>query len=131
MIIENPNDIKFTSIKYNGGIIHFKYNNEHYTIENGGTEMTLVVRLSKGRMKCHLETIKARYGFIYGLIKYKSNKRVLSNIDKENFVLQLIKHEILKPTKEQKNKLTQEKIETKRKQIEELEEEIKRLEETK
>ena len=129
MIIENPNDIKFTSIKYNGGIIHFKYKNEHYTIENGGTEMTLVVRLSKGRMKCHLETIKSQYGFITNLIKYKNNKRVLSHIDKENFVLRLIEYELLKPTKEQKNKIIKNKIKIKQEQIDKLKKEIEELEE--
>lgn len=60
MKIEKLDKLKFTSIKYDGDIIHFKYDNEHYTIENGGTKMTLAVKLSKGRMKCHLEYISSR-----------------------------------------------------------------------
>ena len=128
MKIKKPNDIKFTSIKYDGAIVHFKYNKEHYTFENGGTEWTSVIRLSKGRMKHHLEPIKSNYGIIYGLIKYKNNKRTLSNIDKDNFVLLLIKNEILEPTKEQKNKIIQEEISKKKQQIERLKQEIEKLE---
>ena len=79
MTIENSNDIKFTSIKYKGGIIHFKYNNEHYTFENGGTEMTSVIRLSKGRMKCHLDYVSSNYGLIYDLIKADIVEKVERN----------------------------------------------------
>ena len=110
MKIEKLDKLKFTSIKYDGDIIHFKYDNEHYTIENGGTEMTLVVKLSKGRMKCHLEYISGRYGMISRLIIYKNNKRTLSNIDKWNFVKKLIQYELIEPTEEQKIEITKEKI---------------------
>ena len=110
MKIEKLDKLKFTSIKYDGDIIHFKYDNEHYTIENGGTEMTLVVNLSKGRMKCHLEYISGRYGMISRLIIYKNNKRTLSNIDKWNFVKKLIQYELIEPTEEQKIEITKEKI---------------------
>lgn len=110
MKIEKLDKLKFTSIKYDGDIIHFKYDNEHYTIENGGTEMTLAVKLSKGRMKCHLECISSRYGMISRLIIYKNNKRTLSNIDKWNFVKKLIQYELIEPTEEQKIEITKEKI---------------------
>lgn len=110
MKIEKLDKLKFTSIKYDGDIIHFKYDNEHYTIENGGTEMTLAVKLSKGRMKCHLEYISSRYGMIRQLIIYKNNKRTLSNIDKWNFVKKLIQYELIEPTEEQKIEITKEKI---------------------
>ena len=110
MKIEKLDKLKFTSIKYDGDIIHFKYDNEHYTIENGGTEMTLVVKLSKGRMKCHLEYISGRYGMISRLIIYKNNKRTLSNIDKWNFVKKLIQYELIEPTEEQKIEITKEEI---------------------
>lgn len=110
MKIEKLDKLKFTSIKYDGDIIHFKYDNEHYTIENGGTEMTLVVKLSKGRMKCHLEYISGRYGMISRLIIYKNNKRTLSNIDKWNFVKKLIQYELIEPTEEQKIEITKENI---------------------
>lgn len=129
MKIENPDNIKFTSIKYNGGVIHFKYNEEHYTIQNGGIEMTSVIYLLKGRTKHHSEVIKSNYGLIYNLIKYKNNKRVLSAIDKENFVLLLIRNKILEPTEEQKNKIIQEEIMRKKEQIEKIKKEIKKLEE--
>lgn len=110
MIIDDLNKLKFTSIKYDGDIVHFKYNNENYTIENGGTEMTLVVRLSKGRMKCHLEHIKSRYGMIPNLIIYSNNRRTLSSIDKWNFVKQLIKYELIEVTDKQRKIINQEKI---------------------
>lgn len=127
MKISDLDKLKFTSIKYDGDIIHFKYDGEHYTLENGGTEMTLVIRLSKGRMKCHLEPIKSRYGMIPCLINYKNNKKTLSSIDKHSFVKKLIEYEILEPTKEQQEEIIKEKINYKRKQIEKLENEIVKL----
>ena len=84
--------------------------NEHYTLENGGTEMTLVIRLSKGRMKCHLEHIKSEYGMIRNLIEYKNNKKTLSSINKQNFVNKLIESGILDPTQEQKEAIKKQKI---------------------
>lgn len=110
MIIDDLDKLKFTSIKYDGDIVHFKYNNENYTIENGGTEMTLVVRLSKGRMKCHLERIKSRYGMIPNLIIYSNNRQTLSSIDKWNFVKQLIKYDLIEATDKQRKIINQEKI---------------------
>ena len=124
MKIDDLSKLKFTSIKYGGDIIHFKYDNEHYTLENGGTEMTLVIRLSKGRMKCHLEPIKSRYGMIRNLIEYKNNKKTLSSINKQNFVNKLVEFEILEPTQEQKEEIKQQKIKGKIQQIEKIKQEI-------
>ena len=124
MKIDDLSKLKFTSIKYGGDIIHFKYDNEHYTLENGGTEMTLVIRLSKGRMKCHLEHIKSRYGMIRNLIEYKNNKKTLSSINKQNFVNKLVEFEILEPTQEQKEAIKQQKIKEKIQQIEKIKQEI-------
>lgn len=101
MKIENYDELKFTSIKYGVGVIHFKYKGIDYTLQNGGTEMTLATYLYKGRMKCHLEYIKSCYGADFQIIKYKNNKRVLNSIDKEHFVLSLVRHGILEGTKEQ------------------------------
>ena len=124
MKIDDLSKLKFTSIKYGGDIIHFKYDDEHYTLENGGTEMTLVIRLSKGRMKCHLEPIKSRYGMIRNLIEYKNNKKTLSSINKQNFVNKLVELEILEPTQEQKEAIKQRKIKEKIQQIEKIKQEI-------
>lgn len=124
MKIDDLSKLKFTSIKYGGDIIHFKYDNEHYTLENGGTEMTLFIRLSKGRMKCHLEPIKSRYGMIRNLIEYKNNKKTLSSINKQNFVNKLVEFEILEPTQEQKEAIKQQKIKEKIQQIEKIKQEI-------
>ena len=124
MKIDDLSKLKFTSIKYGGDIIHFKYDNEHYTLENGGTEMTLVIRLSKGRMKCHLEHIKSEYGMIRNLIEYKNNKKTLSSINKQNFVNKLIEFGILDPKQEQKEAIKQQKIKEKIQQIEKIKQEI-------
>ena len=124
MKIIDYDKLKFTSIKYGGDIIHFKYDDENYTLENGGTEMTLVIRLSKGRMKCHLEPIKSRYGMIRNLIEYKNNKKTLSSINKQNFVNKLVEFEILEPTQEQKEAIKQQRIKEKIQQIEKIKQEI-------
>lgn len=124
MKIDDLSKLKFTSIKYGGDIIHFKYDNEHYTLENGGTEMTLVIRLSKGRMKCHLEPIKSKYGMIRNLIEYENNKKTLSSINKQNFVNKLVEFGILEPTQEQKEEIKQQKIKEKIQQIEKIKQEI-------
>ena len=124
MRIDDLSKLKFTSIKYGGDIIHFKYDNEDYTLENGGTEMTLVIRLSKGRMKCHLEHIKSEYGMIRNLIEYKNNKKTLSSINKQNFVNKLVESGILEPTQEQKEAIKQRKIKEKILQIEKIKQEI-------
>lgn len=102
--------LRFTSIKYGEGIIHFKYNNEYYVLQNGGTDCTLVIRLFKGRTKYKVEHISSNYGMIRGLIKYKHNKKVLSSIDKWHFVRELIKADILEPTREQQEMIVKEKI---------------------
>ena len=124
MRIDDLSKLKFTSIKYGGDIIHFKYDGEDYTLENGGTEMTLFIRLSKGRMKCHLEHIKSEYGMIRNLIEYKNNKKTLSSINKQNFVNKLIESGILEPTQEQKEAIKKQKIKEKIQQIEKIKQEI-------
>lgn len=112
MKIEHLDQLKFTKIIENGEIVHFKYNGENYVLINGGREMTLCIRLYKGRMKGHLEYISGNYGMIRNLIEYKNNKRVLSNIDKENFVNRLVKEKILIPTEVQKMKIKLDNIKT-------------------
>ena len=105
MKIENYEELKFTSLKHGIDIIHFKYKGIDYTLKNGGTEATLTMILYKGRTKYKLEYIKGYYGVDFGIIRYKNNKRVLSSIDKEHFVLSLVKRNILEGTKEQLIKL--------------------------
>lgn len=107
MMIENYDELKFTSLKHGVGIIHFKYKGIDYTLKNGGREMTLVMQLYKGRMKCHLEYIKGSYGADFGIIKYKNNRKNLRAIDKEYFVLSLVKHGLIDGTKEQLIKIKQ------------------------
>lgn len=86
LIIENLNKLKITSIKHDGGVVHFSYEGKHYTFLNGGTDCTLVMTLYEGRCKSHLNHISSKYGMALDLIKYKHNKTTLSSIDKEQFV---------------------------------------------
>lgn len=95
MKITNFNDIKFTSVKHDGSIIHFKYKGEDYTVINGGLDCTLCIRLFKGNTKGKLECISSTYGWIPDLIRYKFNKKVLKYIDKEYFVWKLISNRLL------------------------------------
>ena len=127
MKIDDLSKLKFTSIKYGGDIIHFKYDNEHYTLENGGTDYTLVTKLYKGRTKYNLQYIKGCYGHSFDLIKYIGNKKTLKYIDKENFVLQLVKLGILEPTEEQERIIKEQEINIRKEQIKKLEEQIKEL----
>ena len=127
MKIDDLSKLKFTSIKYGGDIIHFKYDNEHYILENGGTDYTLVTQLYKGRTKYNLQYIKGCYGHSFDLIKYIGNKKTLKYIDKENFVLQLVKLGILKSTEEQERKIKEQEINIRKEQIKRLEEQIKEL----
>ena len=124
MKIDDLSKLKFTSIKYCGDIIHFKYDGEDYTLKNGGTDYTLVTHLYKGRAKYNLEHIKCCYGSSFNLIKYISNKRTLKYIDKENFVLQLVKLGILEPTKEQERIIKEQKINIIKEQIKKLEDKL-------
>lgn len=127
MKIENYDDLKFTSLKYGIDIIHFKYKGEHYTLENGGTDYTQVTHLYKGRTKYNLEHIKGCYGADFNLIKYKNNKKVLSAIDKENFVIRLVKLGILDGTNEQLEKIKEEKKASIQQQIDRLKRDLKDL----
>ena len=111
MKIVDFDKLKFTSIKYGGDIIHFKYDNENYVLQNGGTDYTLVIKLLKGRTKYKLDYVSSNYGMVRDLIKYKNNKKVLSSIDKWNFVKELIKAKILEPSEEQEKIIKYEKIE--------------------
>lgn len=101
MKIENYDDLKFTSLKNGIDVINFKYKGVDYVLNNGGTEMTLTMTLYKKTTKNKLEYIKGYYGVDFGIIKYKNNKINLKSIDKEHFVLSLIKRKILQGTKEQ------------------------------
>ena len=101
MKIENYDDLKFTSLKNGIDVINFKYKGVDYVLNNGGTEMTLTMTLYKKITKNKLEHIKGYYGVDFGIIKYKNNKINLKSIDKEHFVLSLIKRKILQGTKEQ------------------------------
>lgn len=127
MKIENYDDLKFTSLKYGIDIIHFKYKNVDYTLQNGGTEMTLAMHLYKGRMKCHLEYIKGCYGVDFGIIRYKNNKRVLSSIDKEHFVLSLVKYGLIDGTKEQLIKIKQLEKDNLLKELNSIKQEINKI----
>ena len=95
MKITNSDDVKFTSIKYDGSIIHFKYKDEDYTVINGQTDYTFYIKLCKGNTKGKLEYISGTYGWIPDLIRYKFNKKVLKYIDKEYFVEKLISNKLL------------------------------------
>lgn len=89
MKIIDSNDVKITSVKYDGSIVHFKYKDEDYTLINGEIDYTYCIRLFKGNTKGKLEYISGTYGWIPDLIKYKFNKKVLKYIDKEHFVAKL------------------------------------------
>ena len=127
MKIDDLSKLKFTSLKYGVDIIHFKYDGEDYTLKNGGNDYTLVTHLYKGRTKYNLEHIKCCYGCSFNLIKYIGNKRTLKYIDKENFVLELVKLGILEPTKEQERIIKEKKINIIKEKIKKLEEQIKEL----
>lgn len=105
MKIENYEKLKFTKVKKNGGVVHFKYDNEDYTLINGYVDYTACMRLYKGRCKGNLEDIENSYGMSLTLIKYIHPKKTLKYIDKENFVLELVLFDLLDPTEEQKNLL--------------------------
>lgn len=83
--INDLSKLKITSIK---NVIHFKYDNEFYFIHEN-SDYTRTIAIYKGRTKYKTECIKSKYGSIINLIKYKNNKKVLSAIDKVNFVEKL------------------------------------------
>ena len=89
--INDLDKLKITSITR---VIHFKYDNENYFIHENRDD-TITTALYKGRTKFKNECLKSRYGFINNLIKYKNNKKVLSAIDKRNFVKKLYKTELI------------------------------------
>jgi hypothetical protein len=95
--ISDLDKLKFTSIT---NVIHFKYDDEFYFIHEGG-DYTKTTQLYKGRSKYKNEFIKATYGFIPNLIKYKNNKKVLSAIDKENFIEKLYRADLIDTTIEE------------------------------
>ena len=93
--INDLDKLKITSIT---NVIHFKYDNEFYFIHENRNEFyfihenrdyTNTTAIYKGRTKYKNEYIKSMYGSIINLIKYKNNKKVLSAIDKVNFVEKL------------------------------------------
>lgn len=119
--IDNLDDLKITSIK---NVIHFKYNNEFYFIHENN-DYTRTTAIYKGRTKYKNECLKSKYGLIINLIKYKNNKRVLSAIDKENFVAKLYSAGLINTTiKEIKDK-----VEYKNNQLKELNEIIRKAQE--
>lgn len=83
--INDLDKLKITSIT---NVIHFKYDNEFYFIHENH-DYTNTTAIYKGRTKYKNECIKSIYGSIINLIKYKNNKKVLSAIDKVNFVEKL------------------------------------------
>lgn len=83
--INDLDKLKITSIK---NVIHFKYDNEYYFIHEN-RDYTNTTAIYKGRTKYKNEYIKSMYGSIINLIKYKNNKKILSAIDKVNFVEKL------------------------------------------
>lgn len=89
--INDLDKLKFTSIT---SVIHFKYDNEDYYIHEN-QDFTEITALYKGATIFNNEYIKGQYGLIKNLIKYKNNKKVLSAIDKRNFVKKLYKAEII------------------------------------
>ena len=89
--IDNYEDITITSIKYKGAIVHFKYKNEHYFVQNAKIECTPMMQLFRGRTKYKNQLLKSAYGMSLQLIRYINNKKVLKYIDKENFVNELHK----------------------------------------
>ena len=129
MVIENYDELKFTSLKYGVDIIHFKYKGIDYTLQNGGTEMTLAMKLYKGRSKYNLEYIKGCYGVDFKIIKYKNNRKVLSSIDKEHFVLSLVKHKIIDGTKEQLIKIKEEERNSLEKELNSINQKINKINE--
>ena len=97
MQIKDPSKITFTSIKKDGCLIHFKYEDEYYLVQIGnmGGEYTLVTKLFKGKNKGHVEVISSCVGAVvpiymqnhpYCLIRYLKHNFTLSHIDKKHFV---------------------------------------------
>lgn len=96
---------------------------------NGG-DSTTTTCLFKGRMKHpDNEVIKACWGFIPNLIKYKNNKRTLSSFDKRNFVKKMYKAGLIDVYDEIKNEVEKERQEYNkiRKKIKELEDKLYQL----
>lgn len=124
--IDDLSKLKITSIK---NVIHFKYKDEFYFIHENSTNTTTTT-LYKGRTKYKNEPVKFIYGFINNLIKYKNNKKVLSAIDKENFVEKLYSAKLIntniKEIKE-KVKYKQQRLKELNKIIEQAENEIMKI----
>lgn len=128
MNIDDLDKLKFTSIKRY--IIHFKYDNEFYFIHIND-DGTISTSLYKGRHKSSKnERITGTFGYIDGLIKYKNNKKVLSAIDKRNFVKKLYKAKFIETNiMEIKEEVEKEKIQCRELvyQIQELENKLSEL----
>ena len=69
--------------------IHFKMDGEDYVLHVGG-DYTIVTRLYKGRMKCHLECLRGCYGMPKDLIRFKRKRGCYKYIDTEHFIARLI-----------------------------------------
>lgn len=108
--IEDLDKLKFTSIKYSGDVIHFKYDNINYIVECSGEEGCSYVL--RGRDKYKYDVLASWYGSIktQDILKYQFHRRDLSSIDKWYFVKYLIKLGVVEPTVEQKKKYIQEEL---------------------
>jgi len=109
--IEDLDKLKFTSIKYGGDIIHFKYDDIDYVVECSGEEGCSYVL--RGHDKYKYDVLASWYSpiKIKDILKYQFNRRDLSSIDKWYFVKYLIKLGVVEPTTEQKQKYIQEELE--------------------
>lgn len=86
--ITDLNKLKFTSVKECECIVHFRYDNEDYTLVkkiDADGNITKKFALYKGRCKGKLELIGEAEGDTKYLIQYNFRTN-LKNIDKENFV---------------------------------------------
>lgn len=108
--IEDLDKLKFTSIKYGGDVIHFKYDDIDYVVECSGEEGCSYILRGRDKYKC--DVLASWYGSIktQDILKYQFHRRDLSSIDKWYFVKYLIKLGVVEPTAEQKQKYIQEEL---------------------
>jgi len=123
--IDDLDKLKFTSIK---NVIHFKYDGQDYFIHENN-EFTRTTALYKGRTKYKNECIKSSYGVAINLIRYKNNKKVLSAIDKENFVRKLYAQGLIDTNEDikQQVKEREERLKELNKIIRDAQEEIRKI----
>ena len=122
--IDDLDKLKFTSITH---AIHFKYDNVDYFYHECDEGGDRTVAIYKGRMKGKSECLKSEYGRVDNLIKYKNNRKVLSSIDKVNFVEKLFRKGLI----DTKIDDIKQNCYAKKERIKEIEEEIRRLQQEK